>query len=88
MCRPSKIDGRSLCRPSKIDDRCEIMLLYILAQNIDSIVVCQLRRGFALQCFHLYSNNTINFGSINNNNNSESTEVQTLGVIRIQLKII
>ena len=47
---------RSMCRRLKIDDRCEIMLL--LAQNIDTIVVCELRRGFALQCFHFYCNNT------------------------------
>ena len=26
----------------------------MLAQNIDTIAVCELRRGFALQCFHLY----------------------------------
>ena len=26
----------------------------ILAKNIDTIVVCELRRGFALQCFHYY----------------------------------
>ena len=25
-----------------------------LAQNIDTIVVCELRRGFAFQCFHLF----------------------------------
>ena len=42
---------RSMCRPSKIDGRCEIMLLYLL-KNIDTIVVCELRRGFVLQCFH------------------------------------
>ena len=39
-------------RPLKIDDRCETMLLYTLAQNTDAIVVCELHRGFALQCFH------------------------------------
>ena len=61
MCRLSKMikidvstfeDRWSLCRPSKTDDRCEIMLLHLL-KNIDGIVVCELRRGFALQCFHL-----------------------------------
>ena len=47
-CRPSKIDvstfedrcvdlRRSIRRPSRIDGRCEIMLLYTLAQNIDTI---------------------------------------------------
>ena len=68
MCRPSRIDDRCvdlrrwmidvptfedrwlLCRPSKTDDRCEIVAT--LAQNIDGIVVCELCRGFARQCFH------------------------------------
>ena len=32
----------------------------MLVQNIDTIAVCELRRGFALQCFHLYgTSNTI-----------------------------
>ena len=34
------------------DDQSEIILLYTLDQNIDTIVVCELPRGFALQCFH------------------------------------
>ena len=59
MCRPLKMDDRcadlrrsmAVVSTSKTDDRCEIMLLYTLAQNIDGIVVCELRRGFALQCF-------------------------------------
>ena len=45
-------DRRSMCRLSRIDDRCEITYVATLAQNIDGIVVCKLRRGFALQCFH------------------------------------
>ena len=63
MCRPSRIDDRcvdlrrwmidvptfedrlAIVSTSKTDDRCEIMLL-------DGIVVRELRRGFALQCFH------------------------------------
>ena len=49
---PTFEDRWPLCQPSKTDDRCEIMLLYTLAQNIDGIVVSELRRGFALQCFH------------------------------------
>ena len=34
------------------------MLNYVatLAQNIDTIVVCELHRGFALQCFHIQHN--------------------------------
>ena len=54
MCRLSKLDDRcadlrrsmALCRPSKTDDRCNYVAT--LARNIDSIVVCELRRGFAL----------------------------------------
>ena len=38
--RKSMIDV-SMCLPSNIDGRCEIMLLYILAKNIDTIVVCE-----------------------------------------------
>ena len=55
---PTFEDRWSLCRPSKTDDRCEIMLLH-LPQNIDGsyIVVCELCRGFALQCFHLCTSN-------------------------------
>ena len=58
MCRPSEIDVLtfedrwSMCRPSKIDGRCEIRLLYLLKILILYIAVCELRRGFALQCFH------------------------------------
>ena len=68
MCRPSRIDDRCvdlrrwmidvptfedwwpLCRSR----RRWSMWNYVatLAQNIDGIVVCELRRGFALQCFH------------------------------------
>ena len=39
---PTFEDRWSLCLPSKIDDRCEIMCA-TLAQNIDGIVVCELR---------------------------------------------
>ena len=69
MCRLSKIDDRCVdLRRSAIDVstfedrcvdlrrsmcRCEIMLLYLLKTLILAIVVCELRRGFALQCFHL-----------------------------------
>ena len=49
---PTFEDRWSLCRPSKTDDRCEIMLLHLLKTFIDGIDVCELRRGFALQCFH------------------------------------
>ena len=65
----------SMCRPSNIDGRCEIMLLYlpqwlrnyaaILAQNIDTIVVCELRWVFALQCFHLSCIEYSNFNNLN-----------------------
>ena len=41
-----------MCRPSNIDGRCEIRLLYLLKILILYIAVCELRRGFALQCFH------------------------------------
>ena len=37
---------------SNIDGRCEIRLLYLLKILILYIAVCELRRGFALQCFH------------------------------------
>ena len=53
MCRPSKID-ESMCRPSNIDGRCEIRLLYLIKILILYIAACELRRGFALQCFHYY----------------------------------
>ena len=43
---PTFEDRWSMCRPSKTVDRCEI---------IDTIVVCELRQGFALQCFHYNS---------------------------------
>ena len=72
MFPPSKIDDQyhdvstfedrsvdfrnSTCRPSEIDGRYEIRLLYIVAQNIDTISVCELRREFALQCFHSIGN--------------------------------
>ena len=39
-----------MCRPSNIDGRCEIRLLYLLKILILYIAVCELRRGFALQC--------------------------------------
>ena len=45
-------DRWSMCRPSNIDSRCEIRLLYLLKTLI---AVCELRRGFALQCCHYYS---------------------------------
>ena len=56
---------RSMCRPSKIDvstfeDRCvdlrRSMWNYVatLAQNIDTLVVCELCRRFALQFLHLF----------------------------------
>ena len=45
-----------MCRPSNIDGRCEIRLLYLLKILILYIVVCELRRGFALQCFHYVLN--------------------------------
>ena len=32
----------------------DVIYVATLAQNIDGIVVCELRRGFALQCFHLF----------------------------------
>ena len=63
-CRPLKIDDQcvdlqtSMCRTSKIDvstfeDRwSKWNFVATLAQNIDIIVLCELRRGFALQCFH------------------------------------
>ena len=52
MCRPSKIDSRCVdLRTSMVD----VKLGCILAQNIDTIAVCELRRGFALQCFHYIS---------------------------------
>ena len=41
-----------MCRPSNIDGRCETRLLYLLKILILYIAVCELRRGFALQCFH------------------------------------
>ena len=47
---------RSTCRPSEIDGRYEIRLLYIVAQSIDTISVCEIRREFALQCFHSIGN--------------------------------
>ena len=50
---PTFEDRWSLCRPSKTDDRCEIMLLHLLKTLMVAIVVCKLRRRFALQCFHL-----------------------------------
>ena len=42
-----------MCRPSNIDVKlgCYSYLLKIL---ILTIAVCELRRGFALQCFHYY----------------------------------
>ena len=68
MCRLSKINNRCVgLRRSTIDvstfeDRCvdlrtsvvDVKLCCILVKNIDTIVVCELRRGFALQCFHYY----------------------------------
>ena len=54
MCRPLKIDVSTfedrwlMCRPSKIDGN----YAAILAQNIDTILVCDLGGGFALHCFH------------------------------------
>ena len=43
MSRPSKIDSRCVdLRTSMVDVK--ILILYI--------AVCELRRGFALQCFH------------------------------------
>ena len=64
MCRPSKMDDqcadlrRSMVVVSTFEDRWS-MWNYVatLAQNIDGIVVCELRRGFALQCFHWESKN-------------------------------
>ena len=41
-----KIDSRC------VDLRCEIRLLYLLKILILTIAECELRRGFALQCFH------------------------------------
>ena len=69
MCRLSKIDvstfgdrcidlRKLMCRPSKIDDRCEIMLLHLL-KTLIPIVVCELWRGFALQCFHSFIRNIL-----------------------------
>ena len=60
-------DGWSMCQPLKIDGHCVdlrrpmIMWNYVatLAQNIDGIVVCKLRRGFALQCFHLFCDDVV-----------------------------
>ena len=49
---PTFEDRWSLYRPSKTDDRCKIMLLHLLKTLMVYIVVCELRRGFALQCFH------------------------------------
>ena len=37
---------------STFEHRCEIRLLYLLKILILTIAVCELRRGFALQCFH------------------------------------
>ena len=56
MCRPSKNDDRCVdLRRSMVsvstDDRCEIMLLHLL-KTLYYIVVCELHRGFALQCFN------------------------------------
>ena len=36
----------------------------LLARNIDTIAVCELRRGFALQCFHLNCIYTLAGGEI------------------------
>ena len=57
-------DRWSMCRPSKIDDKCvdlrrsmidvKFMLLHLLKTLIATIVVCEVRRGFALKCFHSY----------------------------------
>ena len=78
-------DGWLMYRPSKIDGRCVdlqdrwSMWNYVatLAQNIDGIVVCGLRRGFALQCFHytwkLFSINRKK-GKATNPNNSFFSE--------------
>ena len=49
MCRLSKIDSRCVDLRTSIVD---VKLGAILAQNIDTIAVCELRQGFALQCFH------------------------------------
>ena len=43
---------------STFEHRCEIRLLYLLKILILTIAVCELRRGFALQCFHCSSSST------------------------------
>ena len=67
MCRLSKIGvstfgdrcvdlRKSMIDVSIIEDRWSMWnYAAILAKNIDTIVVCELRRGFALQCFHCAS---------------------------------
>ena len=59
MCRPSKINDRcvdlrrSMVDVSTFEDRWSMWnYAPTLAQNIDTIVECKLRQGFALQCFH------------------------------------
>ena len=46
---------RSIVDVSTFEHRCEIRLLYLLKILILTIAVCELRRGFALQCFHCSS---------------------------------
>ena len=61
MCRPSEMDvdlRRSVIDVPTFEDRCEIRLLYLLKILILYIAVCELRRGFALQCFHCNSTTT------------------------------
>ena len=65
MCRPSEIDvdlRRSMCRPSKIE--INVKLCCYTCSKHNTIVVCKLGGGFALQCFHfncnLNSRNSIN----------------------------
>ena len=47
-------DRRSIVDVSTFEHRCEIRLLNLLKILILTINVCELRRGFALQCFHFY----------------------------------
>ena len=53
MCRPSKIDSRC------VDLRCEIRLLQLLAQNIDTNYQYFEQVAVAVQCFHCIGDESV-----------------------------